>query len=84
MLKRAGAVALHDVALLVVLFGPKLQMIWYGSGPEGAQGSELLKNLEAKSAIKPAQPATSRSGQLRASAGVMTSFSGPMSPYVGL
>jgi hypothetical protein len=52
MLMRAGAVALHDVALLVILFGTKLQMIWWGSESEGSQGSELFKNIESKSARK--------------------------------
>jgi hypothetical protein len=87
MLMRAGAVALHDVALLVVLFGPKLQMIWYGTVSEGSQGSELLKNLEAKRAIQPAaasDKAAPRSDNGSSSAGVMTGSSGHMSPYIGL
>jgi endonuclease I len=49
MLMRAGAVALHDVALLVILFGTKLQMIWWGSESEGSQGSELFKKIEGDS-----------------------------------
>ena len=87
MLMRAGAVALHDVALLVVLFGPKLQMIWYGTVSEGSQGGELLKNLEAKRAIRPAaasDKAAARGDIGSSSAGVMTGSSGPVSPYIGI
>jgi hypothetical protein len=86
MLMRAGSVALHDVALLLILFGPKLQMIWYGSDSEGSQGGELLKNLESKRAIKPvASPNKSTaagSGDI-SSADVDTGSSASPSPSAG-
>jgi hypothetical protein len=49
MLVRGGAVTLHDVTFLLLLFGPKLQMILFGSQTEGGEGSEVMRDLEARS-----------------------------------
>ena len=49
---RAGAVALHDISLLVFIFGPKLQMIIYGTERENSSvgiGSDVINDMEKNS-----------------------------------
>ena len=69
MLVRAGAVTLHDITFLILIFGPKLQMILFGSQTENGEGSEVIRDLEARSTtpkVDPAEPAIkSRGGDNR-------------------
>jgi hypothetical protein len=68
MLVRGGAVTLHDITFLMLIFGPKLQMILFGSQTEGGEGSEVIRDLEARSTTPKIDP-TPRDGYVTKSRG---------------
>ncbi len=78
LLMRTGAVALHDIGLLVLLFYPKFSMIMWGLGSngDGNEGKEMINGFVDKYEVNKSSGTGSSVGSSSSKSGTGVSGSG--------